>query len=96
MNKVMTASKTGMVKKVVKNLTDKDLKQSTRELLDWLNDFVMVYDGMFCKVAAEIEKITACGDYMKLRMAEQAILEEAARRYVLPNDHGLKMVKKEG
>ena len=93
---MITAVKTEMVKKITKNMLDDDFKQAVREVLEWLNDFVLVYDGMFSKVAAEIDRITDCGDYMKLRMAEQSILEEAARRYVLPKDSGMKLVKKEG
>ena len=73
---------TNKIRRIVRDMPDDDLKQSTREVLDWFNEGVLVYDGMFSKVAAEIERITDCGDYMKLRMAEQSILEEVARRYV--------------
>lgn len=95
MNKAMTALKTGKVRKITKDMPDADFIQTVREVLDWFSDGILVYDGMFSKVAAEIDRITDCGDYMKLRMAEQSILEEAARRYVRPKDYGMKLVKKE-
>lgn len=82
MNKAMTALKLGMVKKVTKDMPEEDFKQAVREVIDYLDNFVLVHAGMFAKVSAEIDRITNCGDYMKLRMAEQSILEEAARRYV--------------
>lgn len=95
MRSAITAVKTGMVRKITRNMPEDDFKKAVREVIDWLNDGALVYDGMFCKIAAEIDRITDCGDYMKARMAEQSILEEAARRYVLPKDHGMKIVEKE-
>ena len=94
--KPMNALKENMVKKMFLDMEDRQLKDAVREVFCWFKDGDLEENGMLLQVANDIDKITEAGDYMKLRMAEQSILEEAARRYVLPKDSGMKLVKKEG
>jgi len=78
----MNQLQTNQIKKLIKNLSDDDLKQAAREVLVWFNTFEMDSNSHFSNIAEEIVRITDCGDYIKFRMAENGILEEATRRYV--------------
>ena len=78
----MNAKKENMVKRVTRELSDKELKDAVREVFCWFKDGDLKENGMLPQVANEIERISDCGDYIRMRLAEENILTEAARRYV--------------
>jgi len=71
-----------MIRKITRDLNDRELKDAVREVFCWFKDGDLKEDGMLLQVANAIEEITKQGDYMKMRLAEENILTEAARRYV--------------
>ena len=78
----MNALKTNTVKRITRDMSDDDLKQAAKEVFDRLASGYLKKDGIFEQVSNEIQKIIDCGDYIKLHLAEENILEEAARRYI--------------
>lgn len=77
----ISALKTGMIKRFIRDTSDEDLKEAVHEMLVWL-DLGDLRDGKFSNMANNIDTMLDCGDYMKYRLAEDYILMEAARRYI--------------
>jgi len=78
----MNAYETNKMKRITRDMPDDPLKQAIKEVFDWWGSGCLKKDGMLEQIADEIERTTDCGDYIKLHLAEENILEEAARRYI--------------